>query len=77
MAFGFGMLLAASCQSRLNSLSSIAFIGLPCPMNKAGMIGLDIRFSISNVHRNQNALMYYRMAPKARNPTFMKITCLI
>ena len=38
MALGRGSDWATSPHARLNSLSSIAFIGLPCPRNRAGIV---------------------------------------
>jgi len=37
MALGLGKILATSRQAFENSLSSMAFIGLPCPMNNTGI----------------------------------------
>ena len=37
MAAGRGSAAAAPAQARLNSLSSMAFIGLPCPTKTTGM----------------------------------------
>jgi len=48
MALGLGRILATSRQAFENSLSSMAFIGLPCPMNNTGiglvLAGLSISF---------------------------------
>src|ERR1039458_7547333 len=37
-ALGLGSDRATAAHARLNSLSSMAFIGLPCPMNRAGIV---------------------------------------
>jgi len=37
MALGFGRAFPAASQARENSLSSITFIGFPCPTNKTGI----------------------------------------
>jgi hypothetical protein len=37
IALGFGMVAAMFRKPRTNSFSSIAFIGFPCPRNKAGI----------------------------------------
>ena len=41
MAFGVGNVRATICHPLENSLSSIPFIGLPCPINKTGICGLS------------------------------------
>src|SRR3989338_640586 len=46
IAFGVGISSANFFQRRLNSLSSIAFIGEPCPINNTGILFLVIWFVI-------------------------------
>src|SRR5690242_20496887 len=40
MALGTGKAFAAVCQPLVNSFSSMAFIGLPCPTNNTGIVSV-------------------------------------
>ena len=83
IAVGRGMRRATSDHARLNSLSSIAFIGLPCPMNSTG-ISVDFRSTarafgatwgamitmttpISNRCRNSRRVTKGNIAPKTNH----------
>jgi hypothetical protein len=46
MALGRGIVSPAFFQPSVNSFTSIAFIGLPCPTNKTGMRSVVLNFSV-------------------------------
>src|SRR4030065_2465499 len=73
IAFGCGMSRAAAIQAEFNSLSSMAFIGLPCPINKTGI------FSSSTAYLRMgfDCLNLLLNGRKGKNLSIVKIYWLI
>src|SRR5690606_35420533 len=67
IALGVGILCAIFGNPLTNSLSSIAFIGLPCPKNNTGIFSVSGKFSLAlpravsvpTVPNNRNTLILF------------------
>jgi len=73
IAVGFGNALAAIFQARLNSLSSMAFIGEPCPTNNTGILSA---FGSSSVNFLKEDRVIAAVSILISEMKFLRFICL-